>query len=63
MARGVKGWSPFEKAGTVHAAFESVMHAVGQDVSYDYRVGVSVLAFRMQVGGLCSSSPHPCCGF
>ncbi len=41
------------------------MTAIGEDVSYDYLVGVSGLAFRMQVskGVFCPSSPHPNCGY
>lgn len=40
------------------------MRAVGEDVAYDYLVGVSGLAFRMQVSktNLCPSSPHSFCG-
>jgi hypothetical protein len=60
---GIEGWSPSEKASSVHAAIEVVMRALGEDISYDYLVGISSLAFRMQVGGLCPSSPHPCCGY
>ena len=37
----------------------------GEDVPYEYLVGVSGLAFRMQVSkdGLCPSSPHSFCGY
>jgi hypothetical protein len=37
----------------------------GEDVDYEWLMGVSGLAFRIQVmhGGLCPSSPHACCGY
>lgn len=62
---GVKGWSLHEKPSSVHAAQAVVMQAVGEDVMYDHLVGVSGLAFRMQVSqqGLCPSSPHSSCGY
>ena len=61
---GVKGWSFVDKASSVHAAAETVMRAVGNDVRCDYLVGMSGLAFRMQVSkdSLCPSSPHSRCG-
>lgn len=60
---GVEGWSSSEKVSSVHAALEQIMRASGESVSYEYLVGISSLAFRMQVGGLCPSSPHPACGY
>ncbi len=60
---GIEGWSASEKASSVHAAFEAIMKALDEDISYDYLVGISSLAFRMQIGGLCPSSPHPACGY
>jgi ribosomal protein L20 len=62
---GVTGWFVGDKESSVHAAQEAVMQAAGYDITYDYLVGVSGLAFRMQVhkSGLCPSSPHPFCGF
>jgi hypothetical protein len=61
---GVKGWYFSEKASSVHAAMETVMRTVGEDVDYSYLVGASGLAFRMQVHkGWCPSSPHPSCGY
>ena len=62
---GVEGWFIGAKESSVHASQEAIMRAVGEDVTYDYLVGVSGLAFRMQVHkeGLCPSSPHPCCGY
>jgi len=61
----MKGWFPGEKESSVHAAQEAVMQAIGEETTYDYLVGVSGLAFRMQVSkeGLCPSSPHSCCGY
>jgi len=61
---GVKGWHFSEKASSVHAAMEKVMRTVGEDVDYSYLVGVSGLAFRMQVAkNWCPSSAHPSCGY
>ena len=62
---GVTGWFVGDQESSVHAAQEAVMQAAGQDVTYAYLVGVSGLAFRMQVSkdGLCPSSPHSCCGY
>jgi hypothetical protein len=62
---GVGGWFCGEKESSVHAAQEAVMQAVGEDTTYDYLVGVSGLAFRMQISkvGFCPSSPHSCCGY
>ena len=60
---GIKGWSANEKVSSVHAALEAIMMALGEDISYDYLLGISSLTFRMQVGGLCPSSPHPGCGY
>ncbi len=60
---GIEGWSASEKASSVHAALEVVMISLGEESCYDYLVGVSSLAFRMQIGGLCPSSPHPGCGY
>jgi len=62
---GISGWFCGDKESSVHAAQEAVMQAVGEDVTYDDLVGVSGLAFRMQVHkeGLCPSSPHSFCGY
>jgi hypothetical protein len=62
---GVTGWSGGDKESSVHAAQEAVMRAVGEAISYEYLVGVSGLAFRMQVSktGICPSSPHSFCGY
>lgn len=65
VIEGVEGWGFAERGSSVHAAQEAVMRAIGEDVSYGRLVGVSGLAFRMQVSkeGLCPSSPHSFCGF
>ena len=62
---GVQGWFYGEKESSVHAAQEAVMRAIGEEITYNYLVGVSGLAFRMQVSkrGLCPSSPHSFCGY
>jgi hypothetical protein len=62
---GIQGWFVGDKESSVHAAQEAVMQAVGEAIDYETLVGVSGLAFRMQVStkGLCPSSPHPACGF
>jgi hypothetical protein len=62
---GVNCWFIGDKESSVHAAQEAIMRSLGESVSYDYLVGVSGLAFRMQVSeaGLCPSSPHSCCGY
>ncbi|HRU05174.1 MAG TPA: hypothetical protein P5137_05300 [Candidatus Brocadiia bacterium] len=62
---GVQGWFCGQKQSSVHAAHEAVMRAMGEEVSYDDLLGVSGLAFRMQVHrqGLCPSSPHAFCGY
>jgi hypothetical protein len=62
---GVSGWFVGDRESSVHAAQAAVMDAVGEDMTYEYLVGVSGLAFRMQVSkeGLCPSSPHSFCGY
>ena len=62
---GVQGWLVGDKESSVHAAQEAAMHAVGEQIDYHTLLGVSGLAFRMQISkdGLCPSSPHSCCGF
>jgi hypothetical protein len=41
------------------------VQTIGEDIDYEWLMGVSSLAFRIQVmkGGLCPSSPHACCGY
>jgi len=61
---GVEGWNFAQRGSSVHAAMAAVMRAVGEDVSYEYLLGTSGLAFRMQVHNeWCPSSPHPFCGY
>jgi hypothetical protein len=62
---GVRGWFVGDRESSVHAAAAAVMEALGEETSYEYLVGVSGLAFRMQVSkeGLCPSSPHSFCGY
>jgi len=61
---GVKGWDFSRRGSSVHAAMETVMRTIGEDISYDYLLGTSGLAFRMQVHkGWCPSSPHSFCGY
>ena len=62
---GVNGWFVGDRESSVHAAQAAAMEAVGEDVTYAYLLGVSGLAFRMQVSqdGLCPSSPHSFCGY
>lgn len=62
---GVHGWRIGERDSSVHAAQAAIMEALGEDVGYPYLLGVSALAFRMQVSmdSLCPSSPHACCGY
>jgi hypothetical protein len=63
--KGVSGWFVGDRESSVHAAEAAVMEAVGEDVAYEYMLGVSGLAFRTQVSmdGLCPSSPHSFCGY
>jgi hypothetical protein len=62
---GVSGWFVGDRESSIHAAEAAAMAAVGEDITYEYLVGVSALAFRMQVSmdGLCPSSPHSFCGY
>lgn len=62
---GISGWFVGDRESSVHAAQAAAMEAVGEDITYEYLLGVSGLAFRMQVskGGLCPSSPHSFCGY
>jgi len=62
---GVKLGAFGDQDSSVHAAQAAAMQALGYSVSYDYLLGVSGLAFRIQVSkdGLCPSSPHSACGY
>jgi hypothetical protein len=46
---GVNGWSLHDQPSSVHAAQAAVMRALGEDVTYDCLLGVSGLAFPMQI--------------
>jgi hypothetical protein len=65
LLEGVGGWFVGDRESSVHAAQAAAMDALGEDISYEYLLGVSGLAFRMQVSkdGLCPSSPHSFCGY
>ncbi len=65
LLEGVNGWGPGGRESSAHAAQASIMEAIGEDVDYTYLLGVSSLAFRMQVSkdGLCPSSPHAFVGY
>lgn len=62
---GVNGWFRGDKESSVHAAQEAVMQVVGEKIAYDDLLGVSGLAFRMQIhkDSFCGSSPHASCGY
>ena len=62
---GVSGWFVGDKESSVHAAEAAIMEAMGEEITYTDLLGVSGLAFRMQVSkdGLCPSSPHSFCGY
>ncbi len=65
LLEGVEGFSFEEYASSVHGAQTKILEALGDSISYEYLLGSSGLAFRMQVfkDALCPSSPHSCCGF
>lgn len=65
VIKNVHGWFVGDKESSPHAQQEVVMQATGDSRDYDYYVGVSGLAFRMQISkdGFCPSSPHPNCGY
>lgn len=65
MLEGIEGFSFEEYASSVHGAQAKILEALGEEVSYEYLLGSSGLAFRMQVfkEALCPSSPHSCCGY
>jgi hypothetical protein len=61
---GVKGWTPREMADDIHAARYTVLQAIGIDVTYEELLGVSGMAFRLQVTEvLCPSSANSFCGY
>jgi hypothetical protein len=49
-------------SSTVMASMASVLRALGEDVTYEYLMGVSSHAFRTQFSW-CPSAPHANCGF
>ncbi|MEW6745320.1 MAG: hypothetical protein AB1486_21420 [Planctomycetota bacterium] len=65
LISGAKGWCGADKGSSVHAAQEAVMQAIGEKITYDTLLGVSGLAFRMQIHkqAFCPSSPHSHCGY
>ncbi|MBI2939085.1 MAG: hypothetical protein HYY04_01500 [Chloroflexi bacterium] len=54
-----------DTANSVMGALAAALRAVGEDVPYEYLMGASGAAFRIQVyqDGLCPSSPNANCGF
>jgi len=62
---GIEGFSFEEYTSSVHGAQATILEALSTPVSYEYLLGISGLAFRMQVfkDALCPSSPHSCCGY
>ena len=61
---GIKGWTPRDMADDIHAARYTVLRAIGIDVTYEELLGVSGMAFRLQVTeDLCPSSANSFCGF
>ena len=62
---GIEGFSFEDYGSSVHGAQATILKALGTPLSYEYLLGISGLAFRMQVfkDALCPSSPHSCCGF
>ncbi len=62
---GFEGFSFEEYTSSVHGSQAKILEALGTPLSYEYLLGVSGLAFRMQVfkEALCPSSPHSCCGY
>ncbi len=47
---------------SVLAAMTSILQTAGEDVTYEYLMGVSSRAFRLQFNW-CPSAPHSACGF
>ncbi len=65
LLEGVEGWHMGGRESSVHAAQASIMAAMGEEIDYTYLLGVSGLAFRMQISqdGMCPSSPHGFVGY
>lgn len=61
---GLKGWTMRQMTDDIHAARYTVLQALGKNVSYEELLGVSSMAFRLQVTeDLCPSSANSFCGF
>ena len=62
---GIEGFGFEDYGSSVHGAQATILEALGTPLSYEYLLGISGLAFRMQVfkDALCPSSPHSCCGY
>lgn len=62
---GIEGFGFEDYGSSVHGAQAKILEALGTPLSYEYLLGISGLAFRMQVfkDALCPSSPHSCCGY
>ena len=58
--RGVDRLTSAATANSVMGALAAALHAIGDPVAYDYLMGVSGAAFRIQVheDGLCARSPN-----
>jgi hypothetical protein len=58
-------WGGGRQENSVMGAFNAALQTLGEDVSYEYLMGVSGSAFRVQMSknGFCPSSPHACCGY
>jgi hypothetical protein len=57
-------WPEGQESSTLRS-LAIALQTIGAGISYEYLMGISGLAFRVQVldSGLCPSSPHACCGF
>ena len=62
---GIEGFGFEDYGSSVHGAQATILEALGTPLSYEYLLGISGLAFRIQVfkDALCPSSPHSCCGY
>jgi len=58
-------WGAGERENSPMGALAAALQAAGEDVSYEFLMGVSGAAFRLQMmqGDWCPSAPHPRCGF
>jgi hypothetical protein len=61
---GIAPWRPNEMTNSVMAALAVATQSMDTSASYEYLMGVSGTAFRLQFGkGWCPSSPHSHCGY